>query len=169
MINAERPIRLVVAAALTDSLFLPRRLLAARRSGPPALAGMWELPGGKSEPGELARDALRRELREELGVEVSMGDEVVGPDAAGPDVHGVEVGSCWELTPVNTDGERLVMRVWWAEIDGEGTEAEPLADHDELRWLEAGRWFDVGWIPADNRIVSAILDDATRRHRSAYC
>jgi 8-oxo-dGTP diphosphatase len=167
MADAERPVRLVVAAALTDSLFLPRQLLAAQRSSPPTLAGLWELPGGKTEPGESAREGLRRELREELGVEIEMGDELVGPDLAGTDVNGLEVGSCWELTPVTAEGERLVMRVWWAEVDGDGE--QPLADHSELRWLDAGKWFDVGWIPADNRTISAVLDDATRRHRSAYC
>ncbi|PKQ27370.1 MAG: DNA mismatch repair protein MutT [Actinobacteria bacterium HGW-Actinobacteria-4] len=141
--------------------------MAAQRSSPPALAGLWELPGGKTEPDESVREALRRELREELGVEVEVGDEVAGPDVAGRDVHGVEVGACWELTPVTPEGERLVMRVWWAQIEGDGE--RPLADHSELRWLDPGKWFDVGWIPADNRIVSAILADATRRHRSAYC
>ncbi len=165
----ERPVRLVVAAALTDSLFLPRQLLAAQRSAPKSLAGMWELPGGKSEPGETPREALRRELREELGVDVNMGDEIIGPERAGMDVNGVEVGSCWELNPNTDEGERLVMRVWWAENEDPEAQAEPLENHSQLRWLGAGKWFDVGWIPADNRIVGAIVDDAVRRHRSAYC
>lgn len=167
--DADRPVRLVVGAAITDSLFLPRQLLAAQRTAPAALAGMWEFPGGKTEPGESARDALKRELLEELGVAVEMGDEVPGPDSAGTDVHGVEVGSCWELSPVTEGGERLVMRVWWAELADPEAVAAPLADHSELRWLDAGKWFDVAWIPADNRIVGAVVDDAARRHRRAYC
>lgn len=57
--------RVVVAGALYDG----GRLLAARRSAPVELAGRWELPGGKLEPGELPEEALVRELREELGVE----------------------------------------------------------------------------------------------------
>jgi 8-oxo-dGTP diphosphatase len=160
---------LVVAAALTDSLFLPRHLLAAQRSAPKSLAGKWELPGGKTEPGETAREALRRELREELGVDVEMGDEVAGPDSAGTDVHGVDVGGCWELNPGTADGERLVMRVWWAELADSEVEPQPLLDHSDLRWLGPGKWFDVGWIPADNKIISAIIDDAAARHRRAYC
>ena len=52
--------RLVAAAAIIDGT----RLLAARRSSPPELAGRWELPGGKVEPGEDPREALARELRE---------------------------------------------------------------------------------------------------------
>lgn len=57
-------IMVVGAAVLNDG-----RLLAARRSAPPDLAGRWELPGGKIEPGETPEHALVRELREELGVE----------------------------------------------------------------------------------------------------
>ena len=45
-------VRLVVGAAIVDDLARPARLLAARRTEPPALAGGWELPGGKVEPGE---------------------------------------------------------------------------------------------------------------------
>jgi 8-oxo-dGTP diphosphatase len=58
--------RVVVGGAVLDA----GRLLAARRTAPPALAGRWELPGGKVEPGETVPQALVRELREELGVTV---------------------------------------------------------------------------------------------------
>lgn len=57
----------VVGAAILDSLANPTRLLAARRSAPERLAGQWEFPGGKVETGESGPEALRRELREELG------------------------------------------------------------------------------------------------------
>ncbi|MDN4477740.1 (deoxy)nucleoside triphosphate pyrophosphohydrolase [Demequina lignilytica] len=165
--------RLVVAAAITDSLDAPRQLLAARRCAPAALAGLWEFAGGKVERGETPEAALRRELREELGVEVEIGDEIVGPD----DGYGVEA-SCghepvWMLRPGDADVERLVMRVWWARIlpgaDGAPVEPRPLEDHDELRWLEPGAWRDVPWLPADKRIVEALLLDAIERHRRAYC
>ncbi|MDH6188818.1 8-oxo-dGTP pyrophosphatase MutT (NUDIX family) [Streptomyces sp. CZ24] len=59
----------VVAAALRDARAdgrggpVTERLLAARRSAPPELAGRWELPGGKIEPGEQPEAALVRELR----------------------------------------------------------------------------------------------------------
>ena len=55
---------LVVAAAIVDHLDNPRELFAARRSVPPALAGRWELPGGKVEPGETPLQALEREIEE---------------------------------------------------------------------------------------------------------
>lgn len=57
---------LVVAGALVRD----GRLLLARRADGDPLAGGWELPGGKVEPGETPEDALRREWREELAVEV---------------------------------------------------------------------------------------------------
>lgn len=57
---------LVVAAALVDG---EGRVLVARRKRPP-MAGLWEFPGGKVEPGELPEAALVRELNEELGIAV---------------------------------------------------------------------------------------------------
>ena len=59
----------VVAAAIVDDLDQPTRLLAARRTEPPALAGGWEFPGGKVDPGETPEAALIRELREELAID----------------------------------------------------------------------------------------------------
>jgi 8-oxo-dGTP diphosphatase len=50
-----------------------RALITQRKKGA-HLAGLWELPGGKVEPGEDPRDALARELREELGIEANVGD-----------------------------------------------------------------------------------------------
>jgi 8-oxo-dGTP diphosphatase len=62
-----RPLVAVVAAALFDR---EGRVLIAQRPAGKALAGRWEFPGGKVTAGESERHALRRELREELGIEV---------------------------------------------------------------------------------------------------
>jgi 8-oxo-dGTP diphosphatase len=65
------PVILVVAAALIDA---QGRVLLARRPEGKKMAGLWEFPGGKMEPGEIPEAALVRELREELGIEVSPAD-----------------------------------------------------------------------------------------------
>lgn len=61
------PILLVAAAALVDR---DNRVLISQRPEGKSLAGLWEFPGGKVDPGETPEQALRRELREELDIEV---------------------------------------------------------------------------------------------------
>ena len=64
-----KPLVLVAAAALTD---VDRRVLIAQRPPGKSMAGLWEFPGGKVEPGETPEEALVRELAEELGIEVCL-------------------------------------------------------------------------------------------------
>src|SRR5699024_5124486 len=123
------PEPLVAAAAIVDDLAAPRLLLAARRSAPPALRGGWEFPGGKVEPGEHPRDAVLREVREELGVGLELGGPVPGPDRGR-----------WDL------GNGWLLSLWWAVADGQ---PRALEDHDALRWLDAGTLYDVPWLPGD--------------------
>lgn len=128
---------LVVAGAIVDQIDAPTQLLAARRAKPISLAGRWEFPGGKVEQGEEPTDALRRELREELGVDVTLGPEHIGPD-----------DGAWILS------DRYVMRLWLAAIvDGKPA---PIVEHDELRWLPRGAWLSVPWLDADVRIVESL-------------
>ncbi len=131
----------MVAAALVDDLDAPTRLLAARRSRGP-LAGGWELPGGKVEPGETLLEALRRELDEELGVAVDIGPAVAGPRAG-----------AW---PLGDDG-RLEVFVARADRD-----PRPRHDHDELRWVPlAHPDDDPAWLPADLPPVHALRERLT--------
>ncbi|MEV0125287.1 (deoxy)nucleoside triphosphate pyrophosphohydrolase [Streptomyces sp. NPDC050703] len=122
--------RIVVGAALYDD---GGRLLAARRSAPPELAGGWELPGGKVEPGEGCEEALVRELREELGIEAAAVERVPGE---------------WPLA------KGYVLRVWTARLVS--GRPEPLQDHDALRWLTPDEVWSVDWLAADVPAVKAL-------------
>ena len=128
--------RFVVGAAIVDDLARPTTLLGARRTEPAELAGGWELPGGKVEPWEEPMDALHREIREELGVDIAIGAVLEGP-----------LAGRWPL------GDRYVIQVWLARITG--GEPRPLEDHDELRVLNRAELYDVPWLPADLPIVRA--------------
>jgi 8-oxo-dGTP diphosphatase len=132
---------LVVGGAIVDDLDRPRTLLAARRTEPPRLAGGWELPGGKVDPGEQPMAALHRELAEELGIEVQVGAEVTAADGGG-----------WSLPP------GYVMRVWLVRVI-QGVPA-PIEDHDAIRILGPGEWLDVPWLPADVPIINALIERA---------
>lgn len=136
-VTGTRP-TLVVGAIIVDDLARPTRLLGARRTAPSALAGGWELPGGKVDPGEESLDALHREIREELGVAVEIGEPLPGPHRDGS----------WPL------GEDYRMLVWWGRVT-DGTPAA-LEDHDELRWFSVEDLYAVPWLPADLPIVRAL-------------
>lgn len=129
---------MIVAAAIVDSLENPQRLLSARRQAPKSFAGSWEFPGGKVEDGETVDQALVREISEELGVEIAIGDEVPSPD-----------GGPWKVV---NDWE---MRVWLVEI----TSGEPQVgrEHDQIAWLDLDEALSVKWLGPDVPIVEAIV------------
>jgi 8-oxo-dGTP diphosphatase len=125
----------VVGAALVDD---QRRVLVAQRGSGP-LAGLWEFPGGKVEPGESDLSALVRECVEELGVQVL-------PQAFLGEVplDGVVAGG---MPGAST------LRVWWARIAAGELVAH---EHSELRWLGADELADLDWIPADRPLLPAV-------------
>jgi 8-oxo-dGTP diphosphatase len=122
--------RVIVAAIIIAD----RKVLACERSAPPEVAGRWEFPGGKVEPGESDEAALVRECAEELGVRVAVGARV-GPDV--PLAHG-----------------RAVLRVFAAELL-HGDQPRAL-EHAAMRWLAAHELDSVRWLPADRPIVAAL-------------
>ncbi|MEU3165934.1 (deoxy)nucleoside triphosphate pyrophosphohydrolase [Streptosporangium sp. NPDC006930] len=121
--------KVVVGAAIVDG---DGRLLAAQRADPPELAGGWELPGGKVDPGEDEHTALVRECQEELGVLIEVGERV---------------GGDWALAG------GYVLRVWFAVVAEGRPEAK---EHLDLRWLAESELYDVAWLPADLPIVRAV-------------
>lgn len=118
-------VTVVVAAAIVRD---GRVLAGRRRSGP--YAGQYEFPGGKVEPGEDDAAALVRECREELGVDVEVGERI-GADTT------IDVG---------------VLRLFAAR-----TRDEPQAlDHDDLRWCGPADLDALPWIAADRPLVTAV-------------
>ena len=126
--------QIVVAGALTAGLGSSDSvLLVAQRRRPLELAGLWELPGGKVAEGETEREALARELLEELGVEVTVGDRI------GDDV------------PI---GDGIILRAY--RVSQTAGTLHP-HDHGALRWVRAGDLPDLPWVPADRAWLPALL------------
>lgn len=115
------PQQIVVAGAVVRG----SKLLVAQRLRPPELAGRWELPGGKVASGETEPAALARELAEELGIAVAVGDRV-GHDVA--------------------LGDSATLRAYQVRLTG----GEPHPhDHRALRWVSAAELPGLDWVPAD--------------------
>lgn len=127
--------QLVVGAIIVDSLSAPSAVLAARRSKPPELAGKWEFPGGKVEVGETPPEALTREIREELGVDIQVGHELTHTDGA------------WPVS------EKYALLLFFATSP---QQPEPGDSHDALRWLTWSQLGSVDWLPSDAGAVSIL-------------
>lgn len=123
----------VVAGALIAG----NALLVAQRDRPPALAGLWELPGGKVAPGETDDVALARELKEELGVDVTVGARL-----------GVDVA----LSPTTALRAYLVIQTG-------GTLRS--IDHRAIKWITADELDDLDWVPADRTWLAELKQALT--------
>src|SRR5262245_23337075 len=124
------PDRLVAGAAIVRH----GRVLAARRTHPAELAGRWEFPGGKVDPGETEEAAAVREIREELGCEVEVVRRVPGE-------HPLDRG--------------FVLRVYEAVLRA----GEPIPhEHDAIRWLGPEELDDVDWLAAELPFVAALRE-----------
>jgi 8-oxo-dGTP diphosphatase len=126
---------LVVACALVDT---DGRILIAQRPEGKNLAGLWEFPGGKVEPGEQPEAALIRELKEELGIDVT--EACLAPltfaSHAYEDFH--------LLMPL------YVCRRWKGEIAQQ--------EHSGLKWVKPNRLRDFPMPPADEPLIAHLID-----------
>ena len=116
----------VVAAIIVEK----GRLFATQR-GYGDFKDYWEFPGGKIEPGETPEEALRREIHEELGVSVEVGDLLTTVEYDYPQFH-------------------LSLRCFSCRIiDGQ----VQLKEHEDAVWIELDRLEDLNWLPADLQIL----------------
>ena len=123
----------VVAAAIVQD----GRVLAAQRGPGMTMAGLWEFPGGKIEPGETPEESLAREVAEELGTDIIVRNHIVTTD------H-----------PYDFATVRLA--TYYCDL----LAGAPVAsEHAELRWLTATEMHDLDWAPADIEAVHLIARD----------
>jgi 8-oxo-dGTP diphosphatase len=122
----------VVCAILVDDA---GRVFVARRPEGKALAGGWEFPGGKIETNESHEDALKREIREELEIQITVG----------------------EALPSSTydyDFGRVVLNPYLTKIKSGKIN---LTEHPEGNWFEHKDLPNLSWVPADVPIMQILL------------
>src|SRR6266481_1200368 len=134
-IGADKPVVLVVAVALID---VDGRVLLAERPEGKSMAGLWEFPGGKVHDGETPEAALIRELKEELGIDVTA--SCLAPftfaSHAYPGFH--------LLMPL------YVCRKWQGSVTAR--------EGQRLAWVRPNRLADYAMPPADVPLVAMLRD-----------
>ena len=125
----------VVAAVIEDT----HRFLVTRRQPGVHLAGMWEFPGGKIDAAETHEAALRRELREELGVEVDVGEPVYRTQHAYPD-------------------RTIALYFYRCTLKGA---PRPLLGQ-EMRWVPRAELQSLGFPPADTELIDLLTKSDAR-------
>ena len=116
----------VVAAIIHQN----KQIFATQR-GYGDFKGGWEFPGGKVEPGETPEAALVREIREELAVEISVGELLTTVEYDYPNFH-------------------LTMHCYLCQLIGGELR---LLEHQAARWLGKGELYSVEWLPADEGVI----------------
>ena len=128
MDEPKKTINVVAAIIVRDG-----RLFATQR-GYGEWKDWWEFPGGKIEPGEAARDALKREIREELQTEIEVGELLTTVEYDYPKFH-------------------LSMQCFVCSVISGHLS---LLEHEDARWLAKDELDSVKWLPADVEVVGRI-------------
>lgn len=131
----EKPMVLVVACALVDA---DGRVLITQRPEGKSLAGLWEFPGGKVDPGEVPEEALIRELEEELGIETKT--SCLAPLT----FASFSYDSFHLLMPL------YVCRRFWGIPEGREGQA--------LKWVRPNKLRDYPMPPADEPLIPFLID-----------
>jgi 8-oxo-dGTP diphosphatase len=130
-----RRIEVVAGVMIQDG-----RVFAARRDEGGEAGLKWEFPGGKIEAGETHREALTRELREELGIAAAAGDFLI------------------TVNHVHRDFQ-LIMHCYLASILSGPLR---LSEHIDSRWLASEEIDGVDWAPADRQVAAIVRDFLSR-------
>ncbi len=127
----------VVAAVIQSADEQGTPVVFATQRGYGDYKDWWEFPGGKVEPGETPKEALVREIREELDAEIEVGRFLTTVEYDYPAFH-------------------LSMDCFWCNLkNGHLT----LLEHEAARWLPLENLWQVDWLPADVLVVKAILEE----------
>ena len=124
----------VVAAVIKATNEKGDPMIFATQRGYGDFKGGWEFPGGKIEEGETPKEALVREIREELETEIAVGELIDTIEYDYPTFH-------------------LSMDCFWAEIvSGDLV----LKEHEAAKWLTTDKLDSVEWLPADVRLIEKV-------------
>jgi 8-oxo-dGTP diphosphatase len=126
----------VVAAVICDDLESPSQIFATAR-GYGEFKGKWEFPGGKIEEGETSKQALKREIREELDTEIQIGDLIKTVEYTYSNFH-------------------LIMDCFWTQVSSGNL---TLKEAEDARWLSKEELYDVNWLPADIEVLKIIEEN----------
>jgi 8-oxo-dGTP diphosphatase len=138
---------LVAAAIVVED----GRVLVSQRKPGTHLAGKWEFPGGKVQPGEDPRDAVRRELDEELGIEVTVGEVVDVTfhryDGSSP--------ACWGVVKPN-DANKAVLLLFFDAVRAPGSHDPRAIDVAAFAWAGPDELDPARFPPADIAVLRKV-------------